>query len=240
MVATGDDRRYVVEPGDRSSGAPLARREDAPAWGSGRVALGSGRLSNRRARYIRRQMKDQELLLAVGQGDRAAFVALMERYTTVAMKVAQRMTGSVDDAEEVAQEAFLRVWTHAHRWNSEGGAQFSTWFYRIVVNLCLDRRRRIIMVPIDVIEEPVDPKPTGMELYSIHKTRQVVTEALAKLPARQRAAISLCYFGEVSCQEAADVLDVSLSALESLLVRGRRSLRSYFLRRDLRKMGDVV
>lgn len=184
-------------------------------------------------------MDDESLLLAIGRGSHDAFATLMERHGAFAMTLATRMTGNVQDAEEVAQEAFLRVWSVAERWNP-GTARFTTWLYRVVMNLCLDRRRRTPMLGMDEVQEPADDGPTGLEICSRDQARDLVAAALAALPDRQRAAVSLCYFGEVSCQEAADILDVSLSALEALLVRGRRSLRVYFARRGLERMGDVL
>lgn len=156
------------------------------------------------------------------------------------MTLAMRMSGNATDAEEVAQEAFLRVWSAAPRWNANGGARFSTWLYRVVMNLCLDRKRRAPMLALDDVAEPADPSPNGLDHCSGGQASALVAEALATLPDRQRAAVALCYFGEVSCQDAADSLEVSLSALESLLVRGRRALRDFFVRRGLKKMGDVL
>ncbi|MGE5517211.1 MAG: RNA polymerase sigma factor [Bacteroidota bacterium] len=184
-------------------------------------------------------MDDEVLLLAIGRGDHRAFTALMERHGAFAMTLAMRMTGNAQDAEEVAQEAFLRVWSAAGRW-SPGVARFTTWLYRVVVNLCLDRKRRAPMLAIDDVAEPADDRPSGLDACSSEQARGLVAEALESLPERQRAAVSLCYYGEVSCQEAADILEVSLSALESLLVRGRRGLRDYFSGRGLEKMGDVL
>lgn len=169
-----------------------------------------------------------------------AFAALMERHGARALALALRMTGTAQDAEDVAQEAFLRVWAAAMRWNPDGGARFTTWLYRVVVNLCLDRKRRAPMQDLDSVPEPADSSISSFERYGRGQASALVAEALATLPERQRAAVSLCYFGEVSCQEAADCLEISLSALESLLVRGRRSLRDHFARRGLRKMGDVL
>lgn len=185
-------------------------------------------------------MDDEGLLHAVAGGDHRAFAALMERHGSFAMTLAVRMTGTQQDAEEVAQEAFLRVWTAAERWDSSGGARFTTWLYRVVMNLCLDRRRRAPMLAMDDVAEPMDPGPNGLDRYTTGQARELVVKALETLPDRQRAAVSLCYFGEVSCQEAADTLEISLSALESLLVRGRRTLRDYLTRRGLKTMGDVL
>jgi len=139
--------------------------------------------------------------------------------------LAQRVSGQRDDADEIAQEAFLRVWTVAPRWRQEGEARFTTWLYRVVVNLCLDRRRRAPALPLEAAGDPSDPAPDSLERVAQDETARLVGRALEDLPPRQRAAITLCYYGEVSGAEAARILDVSESALESLLVRGRKALR---------------
>lgn len=165
---------------------------------------------------------------------------LMEKHASFAMKLSLRMTGNPDDAEEVVQEAFLRVWRKAEGWRSDGDALFTTWLYRVVTNLCIDRRRRKATIPIEDIDEPLDPLPSSFELLKGEKARQLVREALAQLPDRQRAAMSLCHLGEVGNQEAADILGISVNALESLLVRGRRGLREFFLRRRIVASGDLL
>ncbi|MCA1908512.1 MAG: RNA polymerase sigma factor [Magnetospirillum sp.] len=190
--------------------------------------------------YDERMISDQELLVATGQGDRAAFAQLMERHTPFALALGMRMLGNSDDAEEVAQEAFLRVWRKAPDWDGDGGAQFTTWLYRVVINLCTDRRRRRPMLPMDDVEEPADPAPGGLDQVARTQAQKVVSEGLAQLPERQRAAISLCHLGEVSNAEAAQVLGVSVSALESLLVRGRRGLRDYLSRLGFAASGDLL
>lgn len=185
-------------------------------------------------------MDDEQLLLAIGRGDHGAFRTLMERHGALALALAMRMTGSQTDAEEIVQDSFLKVWTMAGRWDPQGGAKFSTWLYRVVMNACLDRKRRAPMMAMDAIPEPEDDTPDGLEHYTGSQARALVAEALGGLPDRQRAALALCYFGEVSGQEAADSLEITLSALESLLVRGRRALRDFFARRGLNRMGDLL
>lgn len=183
---------------------------------------------------------DQDLLIASGAGDRRAFALLMERHAPLALGLAMRMLGNADDAEEVAQEAFLRVWRKAPQWDGEGGARFTTWLYRVVLNLCTDRRRRKPMLPMDGIEEPPDPGPGGLERVARNQAGRLVGLALADLPDRQRAAIALCHLGGASNAEAARALGVSVSALESLLVRGRRSMRDYLSRRGFAAAGDLL
>jgi RNA polymerase sigma-70 factor (ECF subfamily) len=168
---------------------------------------------------------DRALLAQIAAGSHPAFQALMRRHLPYALRLAQRMIGNRDDADEVAQEAFLRVWTLAARWRHDGDAQFRTWLYRVVVNLCLDRRRRRTELPLEDAGDPSDPAPNGLDTVTAAQTARLVAGAVDALPPRQRAAITLCYYGEVGGAEAANLLDISISALESLLVRGRRSLR---------------
>lgn len=183
---------------------------------------------------------DVALLAAIGAGQQDAFATFMARHGPMALRLALRMTPTRQDAEDTVQDAFLRVWRHAGAWSPNGGARVTTWFYRIVMNLCLDRRRRAPMAALEDIAEPEDPSPGGLEHYSGAQARFLVREALDALPERQRAAVALCYFEEVSGQDAAKALNVSVSALESLLVRGRRSLRAFFVRRGLDTSGDLL
>ena len=168
---------------------------------------------------------DETLMARTAQGDAAAFHSLMQRHVQRSMRLAQRVSGNGADAEEVVQEAFLRLWTKADTWQESRG-RFTTWFFRIVMNLCLDRKRRPPFSPLEAAEEPVDTRRSAVEhIYERESSRQVAA-AIAELPERQRAALALCYYEEMSNIEAAAVLSVSVSALEALLVRARRTLKT--------------
>ena len=183
---------------------------------------------------------DGILLAAIGRGDHRAFRTLMCAHMPSVTRLAFRITGNREDAHEVAQEAFLRVWTMAPRWRFDLDARFSTWLYRVVVNLCLDRRRRVAPLPLEEAGDPADTAPDGLDRVAAAEMARRLAEALAELPPRQRAAVTLCYYGEVKGPDAAEILEISVSALESLLVRGRRALR---LRlndfEDLDRWGDM-
>ncbi len=180
-------------------------------------------------------------MAAIAGGDHQAFQILMGRHMKSVLALAQRMMGTVIDADEIAQEAFLRVWRTASRWRLDGGSRFTTWLYRVVVNLCLDRRRRAPFEPLERAENAVDAStPGGLASLALLEARGIVAEALATLPDRQRAAIVLYYFSEVSAPEAARVLELSISALESLLVRGRRNMKKHLAGRGVRELGDVL
>jgi RNA polymerase sigma-70 factor (ECF subfamily) len=172
---------------------------------------------------------DEELMMRIGNGDRVAFGELVRRHLSKAVAVAQRVTGSRGDAEEIAQEAFLRVWSKAPNWRSaEGefrGARFTTWLYRVVVNLGIDRKRRPAMSALEAAGDPADPAESALHTMEKAQLSARVAAAVATLPERQRAALTLCFYEGLSNREAADILALSPGAVESLLVRARRSLR---------------
>lgn len=167
---------------------------------------------------------DEALVTKVASGDRRAYGLLVDRHLDRTVTIARRILNNQADAEDVAQEAFLRLWRHADRFDPTA-ARFGTWFYRITTNLCLDRTRRTPMAPLEVAGDPVDPGMDQERSLSDQRTRQAVAAAVADLPDRLRAAVTLTYDGGLSNVEAAKALDVSVKALESLLVRARRALR---------------
>lgn len=166
---------------------------------------------------------DEALMARVAAGDRAAFAALAKRHVISAIALAAHILGNRAEAEDVAQDALLRVWTNAPRWKPL--AKFRTWLTRIVVNLCLDRRRRAPWVGLDVAGDIADPAPDPLARHEADEGERRVGAAIAKLPPRQRAAIALTYNEGLSNAETADILDTSVSAVETLLSRAKDNLR---------------
>jgi len=164
---------------------------------------------------------DDALMLQVGRGDPAAYRALAERYLTGIVRYATRMLGDQAEAEDIAQETFLRLWRDGARYEARGHKP-STWLYRIAHNLCVDRLRA--HRPQAATGEELASDRTSAPLADKELALQV-TAALARLPERQRAAIALVHYEEKSLDEAGEVLGCAASAVESLLARGRRSLR---------------
>jgi RNA polymerase sigma-70 factor (ECF subfamily) len=168
---------------------------------------------------------DEALLVRVADGDPAAVRALVGRKLPRLLGLAQRMLGDAAEAEDVAQEAFLRVWRQAPKWRP-GQARFDTWLHRVALNLCYDRLRRRREIATDDPPEVVDEGPAPDRGLEATDTGRRVGEALARLPDRQREAVVLCHYQELGNIEAAAVMGVTVEALESLLSRGRRALRA--------------
>lgn len=171
---------------------------------------------------------DAMLMQRIAGGDQRAFRDLMQRHLPRTVRLAARVLGSNGAAEDVAQEAFVRVWKHAANWEDpeQAGAKFTTWLYRIVLNLCIDEKRKRTFTDIDAIPEKADETPNAEAHMQRREKSRRVKAALAQLPERQRAAFVLCFYEEYSNKDAADMLGISVKAIESLLVRARRILRA--------------
>lgn len=166
---------------------------------------------------------DEALMARIGRGDRAAFRDLSRRHVGNVVALATHILRNGADAEDVAQEAMLRVWTNAPRWQPL--AAFKTWLTRIVVNLCLDRKRRNTPLPLEAAGDPADETPDAQQEIERSESDRKVANAIDELPERQRAAIALTYREGLSNSEVADILGTSVSAVETLLVRAKRTLR---------------
>ena len=173
---------------------------------------------------MREQLEAESGLLSrVARGDGSAAKEVVDRHLASVTRFAFRMLGDAAEAEDVAQESFLRLWKEIPTW--EARAKLGTWLHRVAHNLCIDRLRANRTERISSVPEHPDPKDEAGKQLEEHRRAHAVSLALAELPERQRAAITLVYHQELSNQEASYVLGVTVDALESLLVRGRQSLR---------------
>ena len=167
---------------------------------------------------------DEELVRRVGQGDPAAIQAMVARKLPRMLALGQRLLGDPAEAEDVAQETMLRAWKQAPRW-TPGRAKFDTWLHRVALNLCYDRLRRRREVSTEISPDRPDEGPLPDRGLMTAQLGAQVDTALIALPQRQREAIVLCHYQELTNIEAASLMSVSVEALESLLSRGRRTLR---------------
>lgn len=168
---------------------------------------------------------DGDLVRNAGAGDAQAAAALVRRHLPRMVALARRMLNDGAEAEDVAQDVFLRVWREAAHWRP-GAAKFETWMHRVALNLCYDRLRRRREKPDpDAGLNVADQAPLASDVWLAEQRAARVRTALAQLPERQRAAIELVHFQDFTNIAAAETLEISVEALESLLARGRRALR---------------
>lgn len=173
-----------------------------------------------------RETLDDMLMQQVADGSRMAFEALARRHMRRALAVAQGVVGNPNDADEIAQEAFMRVWQFAERW-TPGRARFTTWLHKIVLNLSLDRRRRPQWLAIEAAGELADDGAVpATETISRKEHQAAIVRALEAIPPRQRAAITLFYFEGLSGKAAAEGMGISIAAFEQLLLRARRAVKA--------------
>ena len=166
---------------------------------------------------------DAALIARTATGDKVAYGLLVRRHLPRVLAVSRRMLGSEALAEEAAQEALLRLWTHAGSYEPEK-AKLTTWLTRITANICLDRLRKR---GEEAWPENFDVAlpPSQEREFMDGQVAAKVNAALQTLPERQRLALILCNYEEMSMAEAASVMDTTPEAIESLLSRARRTLR---------------
>jgi RNA polymerase sigma-70 factor (ECF subfamily) len=168
-------------------------------------------------------VSDEALLVLYANGDPGAARALTLRLTPRVLGFAARMLSDRTEAEDVAQEAMLRLWRMAPGWQ-QGEARVATWLYRVASNLCLDRLRRSRPRGLGDVAEPEGTTP-GVVARMIEADRVLALDkALATLPDRQRQAVVLRHIEGLSNPEIAAVMDIGVEAVESLVARGKKGL----------------
>ena len=166
---------------------------------------------------------DADLLARYADGDQSAARELTLRHVPRVLALARRMLGDASEAEDVAQEAMMRLWKIAPDWRA-GEARLSTWLYRVASNLCLDRLRRRRVHVSDAVAEIADDASGTLSRLEAGDRAKALSAALSALPDRQRLAIVLRHLEERANPEIAAILEVSVEAVESLLARGKRQL----------------
>ena len=167
---------------------------------------------------------DEQLLDQIAAGDTEALSQIVDRYQEIALSLAFRHTQNWTDAEDIAQEAFLRVFKSATKY--KGDSTFKTWFYRIVVNLCLDNQKKDkpkLSLDMTQAEDLLINESNPLEQNEIAK---IVQKAVYELPERQRIALILHRYEELSHSQISQSTGWSRSAVESLLVRAYENLRN--------------
>jgi RNA polymerase sigma-70 factor (ECF subfamily) len=167
---------------------------------------------------------DETLLAFIREGHAHAFAVLVERHSQRFYRLAYRFMTDTQMAEDIVQEAFLKLWQNPAAWQPGKNTLFTTWFYRVVTNLCLDAKRR---KRPDALKDDVPAREEGAEDQDVlqHEQHRALEREIAALPERQRTALNLCFYEELSNREAADVMGLSEKALQSLIMRAKATLK---------------
>ena len=172
------------------------------------------------------QAPDAALLVAYANGDADAARLLAQRLLPGVLGQATRMLSDRAEAEDVAQEAMIRLWKVAPEWRQDE-AKVSTWLYRVVANLCTDKiRKRRGNVGLDQVAEASDGALSVADRMQQSSRVRALKDALAQLPDRQAKAVALRHLEGLSNPEIAEIMDITVTAVENLTARGKRALAS--------------
>ncbi len=166
---------------------------------------------------------DARLLAAAKRQDRQAFSLLLSRHYEVVYRVVWRLMRGHGDSEDVTQEAFLRLWKNPGQLRDAGALR--GWLIRVASNLAMDRFRYNKEDALEAADDVMDDRADGARALEQKQIAARMDRAIAALPERQKLAITLVQFENLSNQAAADVMEISLDALESLLARAKRTLK---------------
>lgn len=170
-------------------------------------------------------LDDESLILQIQKGSHEAFAILVDRHTNRFYRIAYRLVPSRDDAEDIVQDAFLKLWNRPNLWDPGKGAKFTTWFYRVVINQCFDHRRKKKLINLSEDIEFADENPGPDVLFDAHQKQALLERLICELPERQQLAINLCFYEGLSNNEAAQIIGVKVKALQSLVMRAKTTLR---------------
>lgn len=180
---------------------------------------------------------DAALMTRIAQRDTAAFDFLCTQHLDRAYRSAAALLGGSAHAEDIAQEAFIRLWKQAPNWKAT--AQVSTWLHRVIYNLCIDKLRHDTRYSDSEMPEQIDTTPTPIDQHIQKEQSEMVLQALSQLPTRQRLAIVMVHYEESTNIEAAERMEISVDALESLLARARKRLKEILTPQRSNLYGDV-
>ncbi len=182
-------------------------------------------------------LSDEELMVRVQDADHSAFSILVTRHTKMFYAAAYRMYPYQDEAEDIVQEAFMKLWNRPEIWKADKGAKFTTWFYRVVTNQAIDFARKIKNTKgSEALDRITDKTANQQEMMEQAQQEQMLEDAIQELPERQKLALNLCFYEGLSNKEAAEIMDVGVKALESLLMRAKAGLKDILVRQG--SLGD--
>ena len=175
---------------------------------------------------------DEILLQEIATGNRSAFAELVQRHTKKFYHLSYRMIFNKNDAEDIVQDCFIKLWKKPTMWQKGKNTKFTTWFYRVVSNACIDHNRKhsrvFHMEKEELIED--DRKSVDKEMYKTQQEK-MIQSVIIELPEKQQKALTLSYYEELSNKETAEIMQTTVKAVESLLVRARKTLKDKITKR---------
>lgn len=182
-------------------------------------------------------MADEGLVARVVGGDHQAFAILVERHSSRFFAAAYRVCSDPIAAEDIVQDAFLKLWQKPAAFKPDKGAKFTTWFYRVVQNVAIDvMRKKKPQSSAEVIDFMADDGAAADEVMVMDEQQAVLEDAIQALPERQKLALNYCFYEGLSNKEAAEILGVGVKALESLLMRAKKALKENLVYNDERRI----
>lgn len=179
---------------------------------------------------------DEGLVARIQKGDHQAFAILVKRHTDKFYALSWRLLSNHAEADDVVQDAFLKLWAQPDLFRLDAGVKFTTWFYRVVSNMALDKLRgRKKWMGADALEAMADSSKLSDQSYEDKEMQRHIEQSMAELPERQKLALTLCFYEGVSVAEAAQVIGVGEKAVESLLMRAKSGLRNDLMRKGVLK-----
>ncbi len=188
---------------------------------------------------------DEDLMARVRNADHEAFAVLVNRHTEMFYSAAYRMCGHQNDAEDIVQDAFLKLWNNPKLWDASRGAKFTTWFYRVVTNQAIDFiRKKKHKFGGDLPDHVECDRDNQQDIMESEEQNEIIEQVIQSLPDRQKIALNLCFYEGLTNKDAAEIMGVGVKALESLLMRAKAGVRDRLCRRgvlyeDGKKAGEV-
>lgn len=176
--------------------------------------------------------RDNELIFSIQNGAHEAFNTLVQKYSAKFYSIAYRLTNNKEQAEDIVQDCFLKLWIKPQSFDPKKKVKFSTWFYKVITNAVFDLKRK----DSKLNDLPEDLEYQGEDIESILDKREfqeILWSFINNLPERQQLALNLCFYEGISNKEAAEIMEINTKALESLIMRAKGKLKKNF--EDLEK-----
>lgn len=168
---------------------------------------------------------DEQLIELITEGNHTAFTELVTRYTNKFYSVSYRILGNKDDAEDMVQDAFLKIWNEPDLWDKNQKTKFTTWFYRVLINQCLDYKRKKSYRNHDEFEESKKGNRSTGKIMEQLSTSELVNRCILELPEKQQLALNLCYYENMTRAEAGEIMDLTPKGVQSLVTRAKDKLK---------------